>query len=384
MRGVDRRSGVRCRPQPAAPQSLGFTPSPQPDAVWSDGVSTSPKNAPVRHPPATGVYAALILLSLLAFGPLQSRAEDAPPPEPSTADALAQLPPAQPRSFKVVLEKAEVKLAEPFGWTLEVRHTPDETYELPASLDWKPFHVRESKSEVKDGGDEKQTTFRLRLQSFDVGDRQTPGFRLLARSSSGVRQLEIPPQKVTVQGVIDPAQGEPKLREERRPLPRVHRRLWWPVAVPGVLALGVLAWWLWRRRRRGEAARAPAKPRPPPYDEAMARIAELESAGLVAKGEKQTYFFRLAEVIRDYLGRRYGFEALELTSDELLSELRGRSTPGLDFGALAGFLSAADLVKFARRDPSDGECKAAVDVVRSFIERTRPLPPVGGYTTGAA
>jgi hypothetical protein len=175
-----------------------------------------------------------------------------------------------------VLEKAEVKLAEPFGWTLEVRHTPDETYELPASLEWKPFHVRESKTEVKDGRDEKLTTFRFRLQPFDVGEQRTPAFRLLARSPSGVRQLEIPPQKVTVQGVIDPAQGEPKLREERRPLPRVYRRVWWPVAVPAAFGIGLLAWWLWRHRRRAEAARAPAKPRPPPFDEAMARIAALD------------------------------------------------------------------------------------------------------------
>jgi len=338
-----------------------------------------------QWPYAIGLLAVVVSLGIVSSA---ARADDEPPAAAAPAegapsgDALAQLPAAHPLALRVQVEKAEAKLAEPFAFVIEVRHTPDEVYELPASLEWTPFHVRDQRTEVKPEGDATTTTLRFALQPFDVGEQHTPAFRLLARSPSGVRQLEIPAQTVKVQGVIDPAQGEPQLREERRPLPRVWRRIWWPLWAAGSAVLLALAVWWLRHRRRESARAAPAKPRPPPYDEAMARLEALEAEALVAKGEKQPFYFRLAELLRDYLGRRYGFDALELTSDELLGELRGRSTPGLDFGALAGFLSAADLVKFARRDPSDAECKAAIDLVRSFVRSTRPATPVGPAAAG--
>jgi hypothetical protein len=150
--------------------------------------------------------------------------------------------------------------------------------------------------------------------------------------------------------------------------------VWWPLALVAALALLAYGVVWWRRRAARPPPPPPPKPRPPPYEEAIERLRALEAEQLVAKGEKQPYFFRLAEIARDYLGRRYGFDALELTTRELLAELRRRSTPGLEFDQLSDFLESADLVKFARIEPTDGQCKGALDMVHRFVERTRPAP----------
>jgi hypothetical protein len=283
-----------------------------------------------------------------------------------------KLPAAEPLSFKAALEKAEVTIGEPFKLNIEVRHKAEETYALPPGLTFPGFGVRESTNEVH-GEDPRTTLFRLTLQAFNIGDQEIPAIRLVAQTASGARQLEIPPQKLKVNGVIDLTQGEPQLREDTKPLPTRYRTVWWPLALICAVLAGVLAGIYLRRRAKRPALAPPPKPRLPAYEEAMERLTVLESEGLVGTGQQQAYYFRLSEILRDYVGRRYDFDSLELTTDELLVELRSRSTPGLHFDGLTAFLREADLVKFARSQPTDGECKSAMDVARSIVERSRPV-----------
>jgi hypothetical protein len=302
-------------------------------------------------------------------------AVDAAPDAGATvvADSAPALPAAEPISFKAAIEKTEVTIGEPFRMTIEVRHAPDETYALPENLALKEFGVRDHM--VESHGDNPQTTFiRATLQAFKTGNLEIPAIRLAVQTPGGARQLEIPPQKIKVNGVIDLSQGEPQLREDHRPLPTAYQRVWWPLVLILAFIAGVAAAVYLTHRRRNPLPAAPPKPRLPAYEEAMERLAALEREQLVATQQKQTYYFRLTEIVRDYLGRRYAFDALEQTSDELLQELRKRATWGLDFDRLTSFLRESDLVKFAKSEPSDGECKTAIDVARLFIEQTRPMP----------
>ena len=63
--------------------------------------------------------------------------------------------------------------------------------------------------------------------------------------------------------------------------------------------------------------------------------------------------------------------ALDLTTRELLEELRDRHTPGLEHGTLAQLLHDADLVKFARLNPSDDACSKAINGAFALVEATR-------------
>ncbi|HXN82620.1 MAG TPA: hypothetical protein VN883_09070, partial [Myxococcales bacterium] len=93
------------------------------------------------------------------------------------------------------------------------------------------------------------------------------------------------------------------------------------------------------------------------------------------RGDGRSAVFELSETLRGYLGRRLGFEALDLTSDELLRELRGRSLPGLDLAALGDELAWEDLVKFAKADAQASECLSAIDLAEAVVRRTAKAPP---------
>jgi hypothetical protein len=300
-------------------------------------------------------------------------AADAGPAEVTTG--IAQLQAADPISFKAALQKAEVTLGEPFLMSIEVRHAAKEKYSLPSDLHMKDFLIRDQSTE-EHGETTKTSLFRLTLQPFKLGEQEVPAVHLLASTPDGERQLEIPPQKIKVNGVIDLSQGQPQMREDSRPLPTAFRWRHWPFLIVALVLAGLaLAWYLVKRARTPVPV-APPKPRLPAYDEAVERLIALKRENLVAQGEQQTYYFRLSEIIREYIGRVYAFDALELTSDELLQELRKRATPGLDYDRFSLFLRESDLVKFAKNQPTDGECKTSMDVARAFVEKTRPLPEV--------
>jgi hypothetical protein len=318
----------------------------------------------------------LLLLALVA-APVRAAEPDLDRGE--LDESPSGLPDALPHAFKAVLEKAEVKLGEPFRLTIEIRHDAGERYSLPSGVRLEEFGVREQHTEVT-GEAPAVTTIRLLLQAFDVGEREIPAIRLRVDSAAGARQFELPPQKITVQGVIDLGAGEPKMREDTRALPTRYLPVWWPLWALLAVLLGVLGAYAFTRLRRKALAPPPPVPRAPPDVEALERLRTLETEALPAAGRKQEHFFRVSEILRDYLGRRFGFESLELTTDELVASLQRRSTPGLELDVVRTFLNGTDLVKFAKRDPSDGECKAAVEVARGVVERTRPplAAPEGG------
>lgn len=120
----------------------------------------------------------------------------------------------------------------------------------------------------------------------------------------------------------------------------------------------------------------------------MEGLFDVRHAGLL-EGHRQTEFYdRVSDVIRRYLGERYGYDGLESTTREALAALRGVSVPMDVYVQIQQFMQDADLVKFARRAPTDAECVDAITAAESIVGRTRPnetdvvpaagaLPPQG-------
>ncbi|HYP90048.1 MAG TPA: hypothetical protein VEQ59_17885, partial [Polyangiaceae bacterium] len=112
----------------------------------------------------------------------------------------------------------------------------------------------------------------------------------------------------------------------------------------------------------------------PPWEVAREALHDLRHAGLTREGRFAEHFDRVSDVVRRYLGDRYGFDGLESTTREMLGELR-RTTPRIVvLGDIERFLRQADLVKFARLTPSEPECAAVLAEADSIVENTVPAP----------
>jgi hypothetical protein len=198
----------------------------------------------------------------------------------------------------------------------------------------------------------------------------------VARASGELMTLCTKPHSVTIE---DPTSSTPNAKPKDNPPPRRQREEWTflkqAVGV-GAIALVVgalLAWLIGRWLKRPKPVPPPPPPRPP-WEVALESLHDLRHAALTREGRYAEHFDRVSDVVRRYLGDRYGFDGLESTTREMLGELRA-TTPRIPvLSEIERFLRQADLVKFARLTPTEPECVNALSEAEQIIERTVPPP----------
>jgi hypothetical protein len=169
---------------------------------------------------------------------------------------------------------------------------------------------------------------------------------------------------------------EPALKDNAQPV-RVLQQDLLLVYIAGGLAaagLGGLATVVVRRRLRARASYRPAPPPRPAHELALERLDRLGADGFTEEGDHRPFYFAVSEVIREYLGARFGFDGLEMTTEELVDELRRRAPRELVLGEVEGWLTGGDLVKFAKISPTATEARGALEMAIRIVESTRPRP----------
>jgi len=204
----------------------------------------------------------------------------------------------------------------------------------------------------------------------------------IARASGELITLCTQPHTIVVE---DPTSSTPNPKPKDNPPPRRQREEWTLLkqAVSlGAIALvvgAVLAWLIGRWLKRPRPVPPPPPPRPP-WEVALESLHDLRHAGLTREGRFAEHFDRVSDIVRRYLGDRYGFDGLESTTREMLGELRATTPRIVVLDEIERFLRQADLVKFARLTPSEVECSTALADAQQIVERTVPPPTPAGAT----
>lgn len=127
-------------------------------------------------------------------------------------------------------------------------------------------------------------------------------------------------------------------------------------------AVGMLLWWLRRKKRVAEEAVSNELP----HERATRELEELNARKLWQNGKHKQYYTRLTDILRNYLEARWGVAAMEMTSDEILAAVP-------ETVVLSEMLRLADLVKFARMTPEAEENERAWAQVYYFVENTKTM-----------
>ena len=289
---------------------------------------------------------------------------------------MSQATPAYtPSHLEARLLEPSAHVGDQVTYRITVTHPDDVSVKLPAKPDLKPYTLNGVDHAVHADPKHPRTVtdvWSLRLGVYDLSATAVPSLTLEVVTPDGPAHLTLPTQALKLESLM-PAQGKPTAQELAPP-----EKVWVPdyvlVEAAGVAlaatVLALLAWRLWRRLRGRPGKAAPPPPPKPPEVRAREALEALRARNLVAQGRYKAFFFEVSEIVRGYLGERFGFDALECTTTELVAQLRDRPTPGLDLAAFEARTVISDLVKFADHRPDDAECQVALTGAFEIVDRT--------------
>ncbi|HWB64153.1 MAG TPA: hypothetical protein VG603_11620, partial [Chitinophagales bacterium] len=140
-----------------------------------------------------------------------------------------------------------------------------------------------------------------------------------------------------------------------------------------LLWLVVAAVLLWRKYRKQKPA-VPARPKPkdPPHIWARKELKKLEDEKVWQGGDTKLYYSRLTDILRLYLEYRFGWSALESTTEEIEAEIEQYNLKNKAQDHLLKILKTADLVKFAKMAPTPDTNIGCMESAYKFIDFTEP------------
>ncbi|MFZ5801660.1 MAG: hypothetical protein ACOY3K_00915 [Candidatus Omnitrophota bacterium] len=144
---------------------------------------------------------------------------------------------------------------------------------------------------------------------------------------------------------------------------------WGLLGVLLALSLGGLALWL---KRRGPRVLEPARPPMTAEEEAFFELNRLFESDLLPRGKFRDYYLKLSEILRHYFGRRYGIQAIESTTDEVMRDLRPKDLPLELAQKIREVLEAADLAKFAKWKPEGSRVQTINRESKEIVEACAP------------
>lgn len=220
-----------------------------------------------------------------------------------------------------------------------------------------------------------QINYQIPIQSFDSGTYRLPEFVYVSESDSArsnALTLNVQPMKVTAD---DPIAGfapvaEPEGKKFLDFVPDWLADFWWVIIIV-ILAIVAFFWAMRRYKKEGTVLRK--KPEPSPYEVAMRDLKELKTKNLWEQGMEKEYFTRLTDILRTYLDKRFGINAMEMTTREIMDRLYESDVKDKR-NYVRQILSVADFVKFAKVRPLPADNIAAYENAVKFIEETKPEP----------
>lgn len=138
-----------------------------------------------------------------------------------------------------------------------------------------------------------------------------------------------------------------------------------------LIGLILLAIYLIKRsKNKGKIEEEESIPEIPAIVTARERLSQLKDANLWQSGKSKEYYTYLTDIAREYLEGQFNIDAIEMTSDEILEEVKKLQIDKLILSKLEHTLTTADLVKFAKANPSPTENETAFSDINSFVEES--------------
>lgn len=149
------------------------------------------------------------------------------------------------------------------------------------------------------------------------------------------------------------------------------------VAILGFLAWKYLLPYIQKKRKaKQEGIIIPDKPEVVlPIDViAINKLDEIKAKRIWKDSSRvKEYYTDVTDTLREYFCSRFNINAMEMTSDEILDELKYNTEAMPIIPELKSILNKADMAKFAKATPTDEDCETSLANAYLIVSRTKPV-----------
>lgn len=326
-----------------------------------------------------------LLLAALALSATANRPALAQPA--ATAPSVALAAAASPAAAAAAPIQVEARLSNPtplFGERIELRVTlrypTGYRVFFPNRPDLRPLLVDSrdpGRSERSEAGGQIVETLVLPALAVRQGAAKTPPIeipwhRVTDQGGAGESgTVQVAPLRFSVKSQFaNDTEVQASPLPAPRPLVEENVPLEIALLVAAMMALSALITALGLKVYRDRAARRAPKPKVPAHVTALERLRDLRSSGRLESASAREVFAELSEILRQYLGGRYRFAAIDMTSTELLAHLQTVEVRGVMKDEVRAFAELSDLVKFAQVPAAPEELQREAAWVQRVVEKT--------------
>lgn len=279
-------------------------------------------------------------------------------------------------TVRAEVNKAFVTIGERIRCTVLIRHHPK--VRMVSSIEFPNTRDFELKS-VKDIPAKEEKGIVMTGRSFEIAAYGLGEFVIdeipvkYITSQNAEKEIKTNRIYVTVQSVEKNSKPKSDIRGIKPPvdLPSELRK-WLGIGGAAVIFLAAGLFLILTLRKR-KSKGGDVQPLLSPDDEAYQSLRALYDSPLIREGKVKEYYFRLSEIIRRYLERRFEFAAVEKTTDEITKDLRQISLEDACKRLIREFLEEVDIVKFAKYLPEPREIVLVNKRATEIVDKTKPV-----------
>ena len=265
----------------------------------------------------------------------------------------------------------DLSLKVPYGWFVEWNDFATDT--LSEQLDII------KRSEVERSADADSNVIvkqQLTLMTFDTGQVQVPPIALkYARSFDDPNRLNAYTDPIRLYSTTMAVDTTMVYKPIVEPIeaPVMFKEVFPWILGALLLVILIIGIWYWRKHRKpkvdvdGNSVRGPVIP---PYDKAVGDLENLRQQKLWQSGKVKEYFSSLTDIAREYIEGQFGVNAIEMTTDDILKEVKPLHFSQETYNKLKETMEVADLVKFAKYSTSNLESENAMNSMTEFVNES--------------
>ena len=288
---------------------------------------------------------------------------------------------AQPPVIKASMDSAQILIGEQTRLRLEIAADKNSLLQLPFIADTLMRGVEVLAVSPPDtvdlGNNRRQIRYDYLITSFDSALYMLPAFKVVAGMDTFYsNQLAL---KVSTFPVDTESGNFYDIKDIWKPpfILSDYVAVFWIIF--GICLLILLLLYLIFRKKKKRSLLPFLKtdePQLPPHVRALEALEIIKSEKLWQQGRDKEYHSQLTDVIRTYIEGRFGINALEMTSGEILQMIREESEADPVFAQLKQMLLLADLAKFAKYHPLPDENELSLMHAYLFVNSTLPLQTI--------